>query len=118
MTTDTTEKEILTNMLLISKHCLDFLNILEISKQQILSEIKNNENDFFDKNPSLLSNFNTLFNPKLLDTLTNNVEIFTEELEDQIQNCCKHEYINDLIDIDYDRSVRVVYCHLCELTKK
>ena len=114
----TTEQEILTNMLLISKQCVSFLQILELSKEQILSEIKNNENDFFDKNPLLLSKFNTLFNPKLLYTLTNNVEIFTEELEDQIQNCCKHEYVNDLIDIDYDRSIRVVYCQLCELTKK
>ncbi len=114
----TTEEEILTNMLIISKQCINFLNILEISKEQILSEIKNNENDFFDKNPSLLSKFNSLFNIKLLTTLTTNVTVFSEEIEDTIDSCCKHKYIDDQIDVDYDRSIRVVYCQLCELTKK
>ena len=114
----TTEDEILTNMLIMSNQCIDFLNILEISKEQILSEIRNNENDFFDKNPSLLSKFNALFNAKLLETLTTNVAVFTEEIEDNIDNCCKHKYIEDLVDVDYDRSIRVVYCQLCELTKK
>ena len=114
----TTEAEILKYMLLLSNQCADFLHILELSKQQILSEIKNNENDFFDKNPTLLSRFNTVFNPKILHTLTTNVTTLSEELDDQIQNCCKHEYIEDLIDIDYDRSIRVVYCQLCEVTKK
>ena len=114
----TTEDEILTNILIMSNQCINFLNILEISKEQILSEIKNNENDFFDKNSSLLTKFNSLFNPKLLETLTTNVTIFTEEIEDAIDTCCKHKYIEDVIDVDYDRSIRVVYCELCELTKK
>jgi hypothetical protein len=114
----TTEEEILTNILIMSNQCINFLNILEISKEQILSEIKNNENDFFDKNPLLLSKINTLFNIKLLTSLTTNVATFMEEIKDIIDNCCKHKYIEDVIDVDYDRSIRVVYCQLCELTKK
>lgn len=114
----TTEQETLKNLILISNQCADFLDILELSKQQILSEIKNNGNDFFDKNPTILSKFNIVFNPKLLHTLKTNVITFSEELENQIQNCCNHEYIEDLVDVEYDRSIRVVYCKICELTKK
>lgn len=114
----TNEEEILTNILIMSNQCINFLNILKISKEQILYEIKNNENDFFDKNPLLLSKINTLFNTKLLANLTTNVTTFTEEIEDIIDNCCKHKYIEDLVDINSDQSIRVVYCQLCELTKK
>jgi len=114
----TTERETLTNMLIMSNQCINFLNILEISKEQIFSEIKNNENDFFDKNPSLLLKFNELFNPRLLENLITNVTLFTEEIEDNLDKCCNHKYVEDLIDVKYDRSIRVVYCQLCELTKK
>lgn len=27
---------------------------------------------------------------------------------------CKHQFVRDLIDIDPDRSMMIVYCELCE----
>ena len=30
---------------------------------------------------------------------------------------CQHEWVEDLIDIDPDRSMYIVYCVLCEKTK-
>jgi hypothetical protein len=39
-------------------------------------------------------------------------------LEDAVENYCCHEYVEDLIDIEYDQSRRVVYCQLCEVTKR
>ena len=102
-------------MLDLSKQCVKFLDKLQEKKQQILLDVKKNENDFFEKNPQLASHFNTLFDPTIYKS---QVLIFAEELEDSIETYCHHEYIEDLVDIGYERSQRVVYCQLCELTKR
>jgi hypothetical protein len=31
---------------------------------------------------------------------------------------CQHQFIRDLIDIDPDRSMTIVYCELCEKIQK
>ena len=38
-------------------------------------------------------------------------------IEDKINNICNHEWIDDYIDIDPDRSQKITYCRLCEATK-
>jgi hypothetical protein len=80
-----------------------------------LLDIKNNETNFFEQNPLIISQFNALFDPTLYKS---KVQMFAEELEDTLDSYCCHEYVEDLIDVEYDRSKRVVYCQLCELTKR
>jgi hypothetical protein len=113
---DTTfELSTISNIIDLSKECVKFLDLLQESRQQILLDIKNNENDFFEKNPKMVSQFNALFDPTQYKI---NVQIFLNELEDTADTYCRHEYVEDLIDIEYDRSQRVIYCQLCELTKR
>lgn len=113
--TNTLEIDTLYNMIELSKQCNKFLDRLQKSRKQVLQDIKNNENNFFDKNPLILTQFNALFDPTVFKS---KVQIFLNELEDTADTYCKHEYIEDLIDTDYDRSKRIVYCQLCELTKR
>jgi hypothetical protein len=113
--TNVLESDTLSNIIELSKECVKFLDLLQISRRQILLDIKNNENDFFDKNPIIVSHFNALFDPSLYKA---KVKAFVEELEDTVEVYCCHEYVEDLIDVEYDRSKRIVYCQLCELTKK
>jgi hypothetical protein len=35
-----------------------------------------------------------------------------------IKKLCKHEFINDNIDIDLDNSQEITYCKLCELSEE
>jgi hypothetical protein len=35
-----------------------------------------------------------------------------------IKKLCKHEFINDNIDIDLDNSQSITYCKLCELSEE
>ena len=109
------EVDTLSNIITLSNKCIQFLNELQTKRQQILLDINNNENDFFEKNPQIVSQFNALFDPKVYKT---RLQLFTEELEDTVNSYCEHEYIDDLIDVNYDKSVRVTYCHLCELTRR
>jgi hypothetical protein len=112
---NTFELDIMTNMVNLSDQCISFLDKLQMNRIKIIQDIKNNENNFFDKNPDILSQFNSLFDPTIFRS---KILIFSEEIEDTIDSYCCHEYIEDLIDIEYDKSKRIVYCQLCELTKK
>lgn len=41
-----------------------------------------------------------------------------QELRCVMQSNCDHQFVHDLIDIDPDRSIMVVYCELCEKIQK
>jgi hypothetical protein len=86
-----------------------------MSRIKIIQDIKNNENNFFEKNPDIVSQFNALFDPTIFKS---KVQTFAEEIEYTVDSYCCHEYVEDFIDIGYDKSMRVTYCQLCELTKK
>jgi len=111
--TNTLEVNTLKNIIDLSKQCTHFLLELDTKRQQILLDINKNENDFFEKNTEIVTQFNALFDPKVYKQ---RLQLFTEELEDTVNSYCHHEYIDDLIDVDYDKSVHVTYCQLCELT--
>jgi hypothetical protein len=109
------EVDTLSDMVTLSKQCVSFLDQLQLNRQRIIQDIKNNENNFFEKNPEIISQFNALFDPTIFKS---KVIAFSEEIEDTVDSYCCHDYVADLIDIEYDKSRRVIYCQLCELTKK
>ena len=111
----TSEVDTLSNIVTLSNQCVSFLDKLQLNRQKIIQDIKNNENNFFEKNPEIVSQFNALFDPTIFKS---KVQTFAEELEYTVDSYCCHDYVADLIDIEYDKSKRVIYCQLCELTKK
>ena len=113
--TNTLEVDTLSNMVNLSNQCVSFLDKLQLSRIKIIQDIKNNENNFFEKNPEIISQFNALFDPTIFKS---KVQAFSEEIENTVDSYCCHDYVADLIDIEYDKSKRIIYCQLCELTKK
>ena len=111
----TLELNTLSDIIDLSNRCVSFLDELQMNRIKIIQDIKNNENNFFEKNQEIISQFNALFDPSIFKS---KVLAFAEEIEDTVDSYCCHEYIEDLIDIEYDKSIRVTYCQLCELTKK
>jgi hypothetical protein len=109
------EEDTLSNMVALSKQCISFLDQLQLNRIKIIQDIKNNENNFFEKNPDVVSHFNALFDPTIFKS---KLQSFAEEIEDTLDSYCCHDYVEDLIDVEYDKSKRIIYCHLCELTKK
>jgi len=56
-----------------------------------------------------------------VQSLKNEIEITTElltELKIYCRDQCEHEWVDDLIDIDPDKSQHIVYCQKCELMKE
>ena len=38
--------------------------------------------------------------------------------DNQIYKCCEHEFVEDYIDVTPDISKKIVYCTICELSKR
>ena len=54
---------------------------------------------------------------------TDKEELHAFLVEDKRRRCekqdnCEHQFVHDLIDIDPDRSMEIVYCELCEKIQK
>jgi hypothetical protein len=45
--------------------------------------------------------------------LVSRIENLTNIVEQKIKSVCKHEYVEDYIDVDPERSQRVCYCNKC-----
>lgn len=45
------------------------------------------------------------------------MEGLNNNIKTEIQLHCDHEFFTDHVDLDYDRSVTVCYCTICELNK-
>ena len=61
---------------------------------------------------------------KLME-VRNTYDIKKTEIEQEIINCdndiykcCKHEFVEDYIDVTPDISKKIIYCTICELSKR
>jgi hypothetical protein len=45
--------------------------------------------------------------------LVSRIENLTNIVEQRIKSGCKHEYVEDYIDVDPERSQRICYCNKC-----
>ena len=87
--------------------------------EKIKESIKNLNNNYFENNynESLLQYLN-MFEEYDETYLIDKLVILKKYIRDKIINKCDHNWINDVIDIDPDRSQQICYCVKCEVTKK
>jgi len=45
--------------------------------------------------------------------IVSRIENLTNIVEQRIKSGCKHEYVEDYIDVDPERSQRICYCNKC-----
>lgn len=97
---------------------------IKASKNRVL-QIKNSinsfNNNFFEVkcNEPLLNQYLNMFeDTETYNELIINLETLIKHVQHHIQNKCQHEWIDDLIDIDPDRSQNICYCINCEITQK
>jgi hypothetical protein len=45
--------------------------------------------------------------------IVSRIESLTNIVEQRIKSGCKHEYVEDYIDVDPERSQRICYCNKC-----
>jgi hypothetical protein len=86
--------------------------------KEINKSIKTNNNTYFDENSEIMYRLNSILNDKGLKELMFLLTDYKNYISEKQKDCCNHKWITDLIDIDPDRSKIIVYCELCEITKK
>lgn len=70
--------------------------------------------DYFQYNKNI-SEINGLLNQ--YSEHLNHLVLLNTQLHKKITSLCKHEWIEDSIDIDPDRSKTIEYCKVCGVTK-
>jgi len=112
----TVEKEmvILTEIQELSQNMVIWMQHFQKEKTRIIKSIIDLDNNYFTKNSIILEKLNN----NIIDKLLNNTIELTDCVNEYLlTSCCEHEYIDDLIDIDVDRSIKITYCQVCEVTK-
>lgn len=68
-------------------------------------------------NMNLNENFNHFYMISSLPKAKENLIQLKKNCESHIFKLCKHEFIDDLIDITPDKSLNITYCKICGYTK-
>ena len=73
-----------------------------------------NSIDFFSCCDPLIEEVDAYFIGKQIRFLEDKLNKVNKEIEQM----CKHTYVEDWIDLDPDRSVKIKYCSICESLSK
>jgi glucose-6-phosphate-specific signal transduction histidine kinase len=113
------EKEILLN---IEKTIDDLLNNIYNAKSNIIyikRDIHDLDNNYFiEDKGEIYSQLVNIFDSIEVSNLTCVMTHYKNIVEHKLNNICKHEWVDDHIDISPDSSQSITYCRLCEISKK
>jgi hypothetical protein len=113
------EKDILLN---IHTTVYDFTKMLIETKIKLLDitkDINRLDNNFFlEEKDEVHSKLMLIFDTKTMQDLTHVLMDYNNIIKDKLINCCNHEWIEDDVDIGFDKTKTICYCRLCETSKK
>lgn len=102
---------------------IDDLEELKKKYNQIifsLNDIINVYEEIIEKSNGIQNIINVLYLKTLKDDYISKKDLLIYEknnILNNIQNLCEHDFIDDTIDIDPDRSKTITYCIICGFTK-
>jgi len=112
------EKEILYKMRNVATELLLTFYQTKTIVDEIDNDVNSNENNYFEENQEIFHRFQQIINEVNIHHLSFLLQDFKCYVDFKLENCCEHVWINDDIDIDPDRSQRIVYCSKCGISKK
>jgi hypothetical protein len=113
------EKEIIYKMRDVANELLLTFYQTKESIDEIEKNIDNNtKTNYFTENPELFHRFQQIISEINIPNLTFLLQDFKCYANFKLDSYCDHEWINDDIDINPDRSQRITYCCKCSVTQK
>jgi hypothetical protein len=92
----------------------NYTNMKEITLFNLIDTSITTNNDYYQYNKSIIE-INELLNQH--SEHISHLVFLNEKLTKKIVSLCKHEWIEDVIDIDPDRSKTIEYCKTCGTNK-
>lgn len=111
------EFKILIDLHTIISDNIEHLNNTKNRISNIKKRINGVNNTYFNMYGTFLVD---MLSNETKDDYDNSLKYFEEiktHIETKIQTLCKHEWVNDYIDLDPDKSRNICYCVKCEVTK-
>jgi len=113
------ERDIINDLIYLNEKFVDFLSYTKSQAQIINNKINKIDNHFFTDNQNIIENMHTLYNYNDIDQIINKIHENTRQLNDSLVKCCdKHDFINDYIDTTFGNNIKIIYCRLCNVSKK
>jgi hypothetical protein len=88
------------------------------SFKNLMDETVNFEEDIYNSLNNILHEYcifeENLFNLKRFDVNYKYLEFIQTHINKKIIDQCNHEFIEDDIDLSPDRSMKIIYCKICE----
>ena len=113
------EKNILVNINTTVNKFLLSLYETKLSISEINLNIRNLDNNYFlEEKDNIYGKLMHLFDEEAVKELIQGLTEFNNLVTKKIENACHHEWVEDEIDIDLDRSQRICYCKFCEISKR
>ena len=81
---------------------------------ELINMHQNNDNNIYEELERQFSNIYSLKNRYIKER--DRISYLIKDCNTNIQILCKHEYVNDSIDITPDSSKNICYCTICEYT--
>ena len=114
-----TEKEILLNIETLIDGILNNIYNSKSNISYIKRDIHALDNTYFiEDKDKVYSQLVNIFDIIEISDLTRIMTDYKNIIEHKLNNICKHEWIDDHIDIGPDSSQSITYCRLCEISKK
>lgn len=111
------EFKILIDLHTIISDNIEHLNNTKNRISNIKKRINGVNNTYFNMYGTFLVD---ILSNETKDDYDSSLKYFEEiktHIETKIQTLCKHEWVNDYIDLDPDKSRNICYCVKCEVTK-
>ena len=115
------ELDILIDIYADLSHNLEHIKSSKTNMIKIKNNITNHSNNYFDTHCEcmLLNDYLKMFDSiETYNELVNNLESLKLVIKSKIRDICQHNWVEDYIDINPDRSQKICYCNECGVTKK
>jgi len=108
------EEKILLEIKELNNNSLLFLNNIKNIIENITNKINNLNNNYFLKNENILEYFYNIYNVNLINNFKKKLDLHNNYLEQNLENICQHNWIEDYIDLDLYKTIKINYCDKCE----
>jgi hypothetical protein len=114
-----TEKEILLTIESLIEGLLNNIYSAKSNITYVKRAINVLDNNYFiEDKDEVYSQLENIFDSIAVSDLTSALTNYKNIVEHKLNNICKHEWIDDHIDIGPESSQSITYCRLCEISKK